>query len=412
MGFFFFLPRTTQTTRTFSPKSSSKSVLLLISLIFCFFLFSCVKKEATTEEEIVAYIDPLRVRATEISSAMEDRLLIAQLLISGIDGREKLSQNTIDMLTDIPTGGIMLFKYNLNSDKDSISTLLSETSALIKEISGIAPFMAVDHEGGSVNRFPVDIAYLPDASSYRETSDEELSQREQILVQGKILTTIYEDSLRAGLELSALGINMNFAPVAEHLTDENRFFLSRRSYGEDQDFVSRAASAFVNGMGLAGVLCVVKHFPGSAGKDPHYSASVLDLDKNSANKFVSPFAYAINNRARAIMAAHTLIPAIDSEIASLSSVVMTDWLRGELGFSGIIISDDFTMAAAGKLKPEEAAVRSVAAGSDMILVWPAHLKITLDAFTAALENEHLSRERLLEAAQRVIYEKLRMGLVE
>jgi len=106
-----------------------------------------------------------------------------------------------------------------------------------------------------------------------------------------------------------------------------------------------------------------------------------------------------------------LIPSIDSEIASLSSVVMTNWLRGELGFSGIIISDDFTMAAAGKLKPEEAAVRSVAAGSDMILVWPAHLKKTHEAFTAALESGNLSRERLLEAAQQVIYEKLRMGLI-
>jgi len=108
---------------------------VVILFIFSLVLSACVKEKNENVikiEEIVTYVDPLRVRAAEISSVMEDRLLIAQLLISGIDGREKLSQNTIDMLTDIPTGGIMLFKYNLNSDKDTISALLSETSALLK----------------------------------------------------------------------------------------------------------------------------------------------------------------------------------------------------------------------------------------------------------------------------------------
>jgi beta-N-acetylhexosaminidase len=90
---------------------------------------------------------------------------------------------------------------------------------------------------------------------------------------------------------------------------------------------------------------------------------------------------------------------------------MGKWLRDELGFDGIIISDDFIMAAAGNTGPEEAAVLSVIAGSDMILVWPAHLTKTHNAFTAALKDGRLSRERLQDAAQRVIYEKLRMGLI-
>jgi beta-N-acetylhexosaminidase len=201
---------------------------------------------------------------------------------------------------------------------------------------------------------------------------------------------------------------MNFAPVAEHLVDDNRSFLHSRSYGPDPVFTAYASAAFVRGMEQNGVLCVIKHFPGSAGPDPHYSLSVLDVDRAALDILASPFAALINDGARAIMAAHTLVPVLDSEIASLSSVVMQNWLRDELGFDGIIISDDFIMAAAGGLSPEEAAVRSVAAGADMILVWPAHLRRTHNAFISALENGQLSRERLIDAVERIIYEKLRI----
>ena len=112
------------------------------------------------------------------------------------------------------------------------------------------------------------------------------------------------------------------------------------------------------------------------------------------------------------MAAHTAVPAVDEKIASMSSAVMLDWLRGELGFDGIIVSDDFNMAAVGNLRPEEAAVRSIAAGADMIMVWPAHLRRAHTAILNALKDGQLPRERLIEAATRVVYEKLLMGLIE
>jgi len=209
-----------------------------------------------------------------------------------------------------------------------------------------------------------------------------------------------------------LGINLNFAPVAEYITDDNRNFLESRSYGHDPSFAGEAAAAFIGGMERAGVLCVIKHFPGSAGPDPHYSPSILNGDKVALNRLVHPFAALIKNGARAVMVAHTAVPKIDSEIASLSAAVMGNWLREELGFGGLIITDDFTMAAAGGMKSEEAAIRSIAAGADMVLVWPSDLKRTHSAFVSALEDGRLSRERLREAAQRVIYEKLRMGLIE
>jgi len=382
--------------------------------MICFLIMACAERgsvdsvaqrtDGSASEKAVFVIDPLRVRAAEIASSMDEQLLAAQLLISGIDGRERLFPHTIELFTEIPAGGVMFFRYNLNTDNDAIRNFLEQTTSLITEKSAIPPFIAVDHEGGTVNRFQRGVATLPSASYYWEL----------FLKEGReaALERIAADSLRAGRVINELGFNMNFAPVAEHLIDENRYFLVHRSYGPDPVFAAQAATSFLHGMEQAGILCVVKHFPGSAGLDPHYFLSVLYMDRAELDALALPFSIVINNGARAIMVAHTAVPAIDNEIASLSSAVMKDWLRGDLGFDGIIISDDFIMAAAGGMSPELAAVHSIIAGSDMILVWPADLRRTHSAIISSLENGQLSRDRLLDAAQRVIYEKLRMGLFE
>jgi len=375
----------------------------LVAILLVFLLSSCVGRVSAPVSDKKAENDPFHVRAKEIAASMDDRLLAAQILISGIDGAESLSENMIKLFTDIPAGGIMLFKYNLNTDNNAIKARNERIKALIKNESKIPPFFAVDHEGGTVNRFRKGAADLPAASSYWEIAQEKGKQA--------ALSKIEADSFKAGEEIYNLGLNMNFAPVAEYLFAGNRQFLASRSYGPDSLFTAQAASAFIRGMEKAGVLCVVKHFPASAGPDPHSSPSVLDIDKAELDKLVSPFSAVIKNGARSIMAAHTKASAIDNKIASLSPAVMGKWLRGELGFDGLIISDDFTMAAAGNTSPEDAAVLSVTAGSDMILVWPAHLTKTHNAFIAALEDGRLSRERLRDAAQRVIYEKLIMGLI-
>jgi len=384
--------------------------LVCVSMLCLLILPSCVKHGVNRDINMVnenenIVIDPLRLKAAEITGSMDDKLLAAQLLICGIDGRGSLTPLSIDLLTEFPAGGVMLFRYNLNTENDAIRALVTETVSLIRDGCGISPFIAVDHEGGTVNRFLRGVATLPDASSYWELFQEEGKEA--------ALAKVRADSLRAGREINELGINLNFAPVAEYLNDYNRDFMKNRSYGPDPSFTAEAADAFVKGMEQSAVLCVLKHFPGSAGNDPHYSASVIDGDKAALDSLVSPFASLIKNGARAVMAAHTVVPAIDSKIASLSPAVMQNWLRGELGFDGIIISDDFIMGAArGNYTSEEAAVLSVAAGSDMVLIWPAQIGSTHSAFISALEDGHLSRERLLDAVQHIIYEKLKMGLMK
>ncbi|MCL2213966.1 MAG: glycoside hydrolase family 3 protein [Treponema sp.] len=399
---------------------------LIIASILCLTLFaSCTKSDVVNliidnvndiEEvsvnadreslgaQTTAIIDPLRIRAEEIASSLDDSLLASQVLISGIDGRGSLPLHVSQMLKNIPAGGVMLFRYNLNTSNEEIKNLLSETASLITENSNIPPFIAVDHEGRYVNRFLPGVADLPDASSYWNILQEEGREA--------ALSKIEEDSFKAASIINELGINMNFAPVAEYLNDDNRDFLVHRSYGSDPFFTALAAGAFLQSMQKAGIICVVKHFPGTAGADPHYWVSVINGEKNEIDMLVFPFIYLINNGARAIMAAHSLVPLLDQRIASLSPAVMQDLLRGDLGFDGIIISDDFSMAAAGDFNKYEAAVQSIAAGADLILVWPPDLAHTHSAILSALEEGELSRNRLQDAVQRIIYEKLRMGLME
>ncbi|MDR1837680.1 MAG: glycoside hydrolase family 3 protein [Treponema sp.] len=381
------------------------SVLCLLLLPACARHENVDPETITIEEESeeTAAADPIQIRAEEIALSLDDRLLAAQILVCGIDGKGGLPPHMKTLLEEFPAGAVMLFRYNLDTDNDSIRVLLSQTVSLINGESGIPPFMAVDHEGGTVNRFRRGTADLPAASSYWELFLEEGLKT--------ALEKIENDSFKSGSEISGLGINMNFAPVAELLNAGNRDFLQSRSYGPDPLFTAEAAAAFVRGMERAGVLCVVKHFPGSAGSDPHYSSSVLNGDRAALDSLVFPFAALIKNGARAVMAAHSSVPALDTKIASLSPAVMEDWLKRDLGFNGIIISDDFSMAAAGRNRPEEAAVESIAAGADMVLVWPANIRRTHRALISALEDGRLSRERIREAAQRVIYEKIRMGLL-
>jgi beta-N-acetylhexosaminidase len=292
----------------------------------------------------------------------------------------------------------------LDTGEEGIQALTSEASALIGA-DGIVPFVAVDHEGGSVNRFRPGIAALLPQLSYWK-----LAQSEGW---GEAVSRVEKDSSRAGAEIFGMGINMNLAPVAEFLNSNNSVFLDERAYGPDPFFCAEAAAAFICGMEKAGVLCVAKHFPASAGHDPHLFSSSIGLGGDDLDRLIAPFATLIQaGQGRALMLSHTLVSARDPDnIASLSEAVMQNWLRQELGFAGIIISDDFSMAAARGAAPEEAAVKSLAAGADMVLVWPPDLKKTHLAIQAALYEGRIPSRRLREAAARIIFEKIRMGLI-
>jgi beta-N-acetylhexosaminidase len=325
--------------------------------------------------------------------------------MTGVVGRTFLNDSMKEILSNVPAGGIMLFRYNLDVTKNEVEKFLEECVNYIEDISGIIPFIAADHEGGLVHRFGVGVERLPSALSYWN-----MAQRDGWET---ALQTLEETALRSAKEIRELGITMNFAPVVEILTEDNRSFLVTRSYGPDQEFVSNAASAFIRSMNAAGIVSVIKHFPGNTGDDPHYDASVLNAEGHELELMIEPFRVIIEeNQPPALMMSHVLVPAIDPDrIASLSPLAK-NILRDELGFKGIIISDDFSMeAAAREFGISEAVVKALIAGSDMVMVWPNTVRAAHRAIIQALEEERLPRERLLEAVERILTEKIRFNLI-
>jgi len=348
-----------------------------------------------------------RTQAAKIAASLDDSDLAAQTLLTGIDGRLSLTPAMRSLLEKIPAGGIMLFKYNLDSSRAEVKALLADASAIVTGKAGIPPFMAVDHEGGLVQRFGSGVEKLPSAFSFWELAGKE--GRETALARAE---TLYR---RSAGEIHELGITMVLGPVAETLNKDNRLFLDTRSYGPDADFTQAAASAFIRSMDAAGIACAVKHFPGNTAADPHNGASILDTEKTGLDAMVKPFAGIIRNvDPEAVLVSHVMVPVLDDKnIASLSRPVVQGWLRGELGFDGIVLADDFSMGAvaASGIDPAAAAVEALNAGVDMIMVWPKNLAAMHESILQALHDGRLPRERLLEAAGRIIAGKMRYGFV-
>jgi beta-N-acetylhexosaminidase len=335
---------------------------------------------------------------------MTDSQLAAQVIMAGIDADSSagrgLSDSEARRLRDVPAGAVMLFGKNLKGSRGQIAAMNRAVSDTITEACGVAPFIAVDHEGGKVQRFGDKAVRLPSPLSYLDTTLDE-----------DIFRKIYDDARGAASDIHSLGITMNLAPVAEVLTPENAPFLGERAYGRDADFVSGAASSFVRAMQKEGVACVVKHFPGNSGADPHTGKSTINAMGDALAAMVEPFARVIRDaNPAAVMVSHAVVSEWDkTQAASLSPVAMTVELREKLGFQGIILADDFSMGAirgeSEKLKTEDAAVASLAAGADMVMAWPANLRNMHRAILKAMRDGTLSRALMEEKAGRIIGRK-------
>jgi beta-N-acetylhexosaminidase len=339
---------------------------------------------------------------------MDDDTLVSQLIMAALDNKNYLSGEMKTMLSRYPAGAVVLFKYNLNTGKDVVRSFIKSCAGLVESRSGIAPFMAVDHEGGLVHRFGPGVQKLPSAYSFWEMT-ESAGRPEALAALSKLVFS-------SGREIRGLGINLNLAPVAEVLTRSNEPFLETRSYGRDISFVEEAASVFVRAMDKAGVACVLKHFPGSGGTDPHSESAEILLSREELDNLAKPFAGVIRSASpAAVMVSHAVIPAMDGkENASLSPVVMNGWLKGALGFKGIVLADDFAMeAVAGRnIRIEDAACKALASGADMVMAWPKNIGRVHRSIILSLEAGLLDRKRLEEAAARIIEQKIRYGLVK
>ena len=354
---------------------------------------------------------PTPDRVGEALAGMTVEQKAAQLLVAGIEGTEP-GEDAVQAIQGYQVGGVILFGRNV----ESAEQLAALTNGL-KELNGdYTPlFLCVDQEGGRVDRMPPEASRTPSAWSVGQTLDTEG------------VGVSYGELLAA--ECAAFGFNMDFAPSLDIWSNPDNTVIGDRAFGNDWEWTAFFGMSAVEGMEKQGtVIPVVKHFPGhgDTAVDSHYGLPVVDKSLEELEELeLRPFRQAIDTTCvygtyggdtsiPAIMVAHILLSQIDPDNpASLSPEVVTGLLREEMGYEGVVCTDDLTMGAiSNTYGMGEAAVLAVEAGCDLLLVCHGadNLAEAHAALVEAVDSGRIPEERLDESVYRVLSLKAVYGL--
>ncbi len=277
------------------------------------------------------------------------------MLVIGIAGTELTSQER-DWLQHDACAGVILFKRNFAS-----KTQVSELSAAIRAAAPRPQLICVDQEGGRVQRFQQGYSALPPLEGFGK-----LYAADPV----HALALAEEHAWLMASEIRATGVDLSFAPVVD--LGRGNLAIGNRAFSEDPEIVAEFTRAYIHGMHSAGMAATIKHFPGhgSVREDTHFDNAVDDrpLDVMRANDLV-PFVAGIEAKADAVMLAHVVYPQVAPEPAGYSPYWINTILREEMGFRGVVFSDDIGMAAAfsaGGIKQRIDA--HLDAGCDVVLV--------------------------------------------
>ena len=297
--------------------------------------------------------------AQRIAAAMTDEELLAQIFMFGWSGHEP-SKELVSWVGERSLGNVTVFGWGTdNAQKVAIAANLLQEQALKRGRFGIPLFVATDQEGGIVRHIKGATSESPGnmaLGASGRTSDAYLA--------GYCIAS----------ELAAIGVNMNLAPVADIYTSRESAVTGTRTFGDEPQAVARLSAGFAAGTREAGVLPAAKHFPGhgATDADSHKSLPEVNADAETLKRReLVPFAALINAGVPAIMSAHVSFPRVtgSDEPATFSSFILQDILRKELGFEGIIITDDIAMDGATRYAGSlsRAAELAILAGCDIIL---------------------------------------------
>ena len=342
----------------------------------------------------------------------------AQVLLLGFEGT-RLIPATERLVAEGPPGGLLLLGRNV-AGTEQLATLTTDLqTAALTAGNGVGLFIAVDQEGGSVQRIREGVPRLPAARALGEESS--------LLEVGRVAAETAEGLL-------AQGVNMNLAPVADVVSDPESFLYSR-SYSGDPTVVADYVAVVTQAYEDAGLISVVKHFPGhgSASGDTHGEAVISEASQTEfATTHLPPFKAALASGAEGVMMAHVFATVYDPDLpSSLSPAVIDSLLREGLGFSGLVVCDDLEMAGAmlaGPVEPEagtaetagsvadlgDFAVLALEAGCDMLIstgTLERQLAIA-DAIEEAVLRGRLSETRLDQAVLRILEVKSRHCLLD
>lgn len=320
--------------------------------------------------------------------------MLGQFFVFGFEGKFS-TDDFLHLIEKQNLGGIILFARNIESPKQ-----ISATIKELKSKSEHSLFIMIDQEGGRVNRIAKDFPVFPSNKFYGDRKDKE---------------GVFEAYKTTARELSRLGINVNLAPVVDVLTNPKNSVIGERSFGENPVWVAEMSKVAIEAIKSENVLACAKHFPGIGDIeiDPH---SELPINSNPKERFEKidflPFRASISSNVDMIMSTHVLCPNLDAkEPASLSQIICVDILRKELGFEGILITDDMRMGAIRKnQKLAQACQKAFLAGNDLILIgdkFEEQVQV-LEHLEKLVSDKKISEERLNFSLDQILSAKKKL----
>lgn len=389
------------------------SVLLFVSAVGCD-LFSDENSEtppAPSSEvpaEKPAPPTPAQIKETFIKNTMDGMTQeekVGQLFFvkfrTDANGQpiHNITEDIEKTIRDVGVGGIILFAENIDT-ADQTKTLIAD----FKKAGKLPVFIATDEEGGRISRLSasgkLDVAKSPTPGSVGKSGNTQKA---------------YDMMATIAKEMKALGFNLDFAPDADINTNPKNTVIGDRAFGTDPNKTADMVSEALKGLTQNGIIATVKHFPGHGDTttDPHKGETVVthDMKRLQREEFI-PFKRAIKDGVNFIMVAHIKTPNVtkDNLPASMSKEMVTDILRGQLGYKNVVITDALDMGAISKYySPGDVAVNCINAGVDMLLM-PADLSQAHRGIMDALANGKITQQRIDESVERILSVKYDAGL--
>lgn len=347
------------------------------------------------EEQMLEEVEEILAGMT-LEEKVYQLFIITPEALTGSNTVTAAGETTRKSLENYPVGGLVYFSKNLK-DPAQTKKMLQNVMAFSYEVEGLPLFTCIDEEGGRVARIGSNPVFgVEKIGCMQEVEDEKEA---------------YEAGETIGTYLSRLGFNFDFAPDADVLTNKSNKAIGDRSFGSDSDRVVKMAAAFSDGLHSQNVLSSFKHFPGHGAVqgDTHDGFAYTDKTYEELLKSeLKPFMAAGSLGVDAVMAAHISVPEITGEDTpcTLSEKMITDVLRRDLGFEGLIITDALDMGAITQnYTSRQAAVLAFRAGVDMLLM-PRDFKQASEGILEAVEKGEISEERIDESLRRIIKAKL------
>lgn len=350
-------------------------------------------EEAQLEEKVIACLENLT-----LEQKVAQMFFVTPEQLTGVQNAVAAGDMTKTALENTTVGGIIYFASNLENPQQT-KEMLYNTQTYAKQANGLPIFLATDEEGGRVLR----------VGSNENFAVEKVGAMGEVVKGGR--QAVYDAASTIGAYLADLNFNTDFAPDTDVITNPENQVIGNRSFGTDPSLVAQMAWVYAEGLHAQNILASYKHFPGHGGtsEDSHSGYAYLNrtLEEIKANELV-PFADAANHDVEFVMVSHISVPKITGGDvpASLSKELVTDLLRDELGYHGIIITDSLQMGAVSDhYSAADAAQKAILAGCDMLLM-PADFQAAYQAVLQVVESGVIEEKRIDESVKRILRVKL------